>query len=372
MEQKPVKLLFAITKSNWGGAGRYVYDMAKHFKNDNTFVISVLAGGNDDLVRKLKDMDIHTISMPELKRDVGIWNDTKALYRLFVIIKKEKPDILHLNSSKMGLFGAFIGRICGVKKIIFTAHGWPFNEKRPLYQKWIFRMLGMFTVFLTHKTITVSQSVLNTLRAPKFISKKMTCVYTGIENPKLYETGLFFEKFSIEKIPGTHIVSAGELHTNKGLDRALISLAKCKHLPWTYHLLGTGEKKEYLEKLAEQLGIKDRVIFHGFIENASLYLNSFDLFLFPSRTEALGYVAIEALFSKLPIIASNVGGIPEVLFDDPYTKLIDCDNEKVFKEALFSMLKKLPIVDETNRPGRIKFSPNFMFTATKKIYLNGR
>lgn len=372
MEQKSVKLMLAVTKSNWGGAQRYVYDLAKHFKDDGLFEVSVITGGNDGLIKKLNNIDIRTISISEMKRDIGLWNDTKVLFRLFAIIRKESPDILHLNSSKMGLFGAFVGRICGVKKIIFTAHGWPFNEKRPLYQKWIFRMLGIFTVLLTHKTITVSQSVLNTLRAPKFISKKMICVYTGIETPKLYEAGLFFEKFSVEKIPGTHIVSVGELHTNKGLDRALISLAKCKHLSWTYHLLGTGDKKEYLEKLVEQLGIKDRVIFHGFIENASLYLNSFDLFLFPSRTEALGYVAIEALFSKLPIIASKAGGIPEVLFDDPYTKLIDCNNEKVFKEALFSMLKKPLIVDETNRPGRIKFLPSFMFAATKKIYLNGR
>lgn len=370
MEQKPVKLLFAITKSNWGGAQRYVYDMAKHFKNDELFDVSVLAGGSEDLVKKLNNIDVRTISMPDLKRDVGVWSDTKALYQLFLIIKKEKPDILHLNSSKMGLFGSLVGRMCGIKKIIFTAHGWPFNENRPLYQKWIFRLLGIFTVLLTHRTIVVSQNVLNSLRAPKFISKKMKCIYTGIETPKLYESGLFFEKLALKKTQGVHIVSVGELHTNKGLDRALIALAKCKHLKWTYHIIGVGEKTNYLEKLAEQLGLTDRIIFHGFIENASLYLNSFDLFLFPSRTEALGYVAIEALFSKLPIIASKIGGIPEVLFDDPYTKLIDCNNEKVFKEALFSMIKKLPIVDESNRPGRIKFSPDFMFTNTKKIYLN--
>lgn len=157
---------------------------------------------------------------------------------------------------------------------------------------------------------------------------------------------------------------------SKGLDRALIALAKCKHLDWTYHIMGTGGKLEYLKTLRDQLGLQDRVIFHGFIEDASLYLNSFDLFMMPSRTEALGYVAIEALFSKLPIIASNKGGIPEVLFDDPYTKLVDCDSEKIFKETLFSMLTKLPVVDQTNRPGKMRFLPRFMFAATKKVYLN--
>lgn len=369
MEQKSVKLVIAITKSNWGGAQRYVYDIATHFNTDKHFEVAVLSGGDGDLIAKLHTNNIRTISLPTLGRDIGIMKDTKSLIKLFQIIHKEKPDILHLNSSKMGLLGGIVGRLCGVKKIIFTAHAWPFNETRPSYQKRIFKLLGLATVFVSHKTIAVSQSVIRSLHAPSFISRKITCVYTGIEAPKLHEDGLFFKNFSLEKTPGTHIVSIGELHTSKGLDRALIALAKCKHLTWTYHIIGTGEKKEYLTTLVNQLGIQDRVIFHGFVENASLYLNSFDLFLFPSRTEALGYVAIEALFSKLPIVASNAGGIPEVLFDDPYTKLVDCNNEKALKEALFSALQKPIIVDEKKRPGRMKFLPKFMFAATKKIYL---
>lgn len=369
MEQKSVKLLLAITKSNWGGAQRYVYDIAKHFNEDEHFDVAVLAGGDGDLVGKLQAINVRTVSLSSLSRDIGLQKDSKSLYHLFRIILKEKPDILHLNSSKIGLFGGIVGRLCGVKKIIFTAHAWPFNEVRPYYQRVIFKLFGMATVLLSHKTIAVSQSVISSLNAPKFISKKMTCVYTGIETPELYEEGLFFKNFSLEKTPGVHFVSIGELHTSKGLDRALIALAKCKHLAWTYHIIGTGEKREYLETLVSQLGLTGKVLFHGFIDKASLYLNSFDVFLFPSRTEALGYVAIEALFSKLPIIASGAGGIPEVLFDDPYTKLIDYTNEKHLKEALFSVIQKPMIVDETNRPGRMKFLPKFMFTATKKIYL---
>jgi glycosyltransferase involved in cell wall biosynthesis len=372
MKEKPVKLLLAITKSNWGGAQRYVYDIARHFNTDSTFEVSVMTGGNGDLVKKLKEEKIRVIPIPYLKRDVNIIDDLRSTWWLYKTIHHEKPDILHLNSSKIGLFGGIIGRFCGVKKIIFTAHAWPFNESRPKYQRFIFKLLGMMTVFVAHTTIAVSQSVINSLRAPRFISKKMNRIYTGIETPKLYEAGLFFEKFGIQKNEGVHLVSIGELHMSKGYDRTLIALAKCKHLPWTYHIMGTGEKREYLEMLIEQLGLQGRVILHGFVENASLYLNSFDVFLFPSRTEALGYVAIEALFTKLPIIASNAGGIPEVLFDDPYTKIIDCNDEKVFKQTLLSFIKKPPTVDETNRPGRMRFLPRFMFTATKKIYINGK
>lgn len=370
MKEKPVKLLLAITKSNWGGAQRYVYDIAHYFKDDQHVEVTVLAGGNGELLSKLRDQNMKVISVPSLERDIGLIKEFQSMWALFLILKREKPDIFHLNSSKMGLFGSIAGRIMGVKKIIFTAHAWPFNEIRPKYQRVVFEALAILTVFLSHKTIAVSESVAKSLRAPRLITKKITCIYTGIETPTLHKEGLFFEKYSLTKTPGVHMVSIGELHMSKGFDRALIALAQCKHLHWTYHIIGTGAKREYLETLTKQLGLEGRIIFHGFIEDASLYLNSFDLFVLPSRTEALGYVAIEALFSKLPILASNKGGIPEVLFDDPYTRLIDCDNEKVFKENLFSMLKKLPVVDETNRPGKMRFSPKFMFAATKKVYLN--
>ncbi|MEN9881195.1 MAG: hypothetical protein RLZZ308_378 [Candidatus Parcubacteria bacterium] len=370
MNHMPVTLLIAITKSNWGGAQRYVYDIATHFHKDTHFRVIVATGGDGDLITKLEHEGIPTRPLSSLKRDVNFFDDFSALLQLFHILRKEKPDILHLNSSKIGLFGALVGRLVGVKKIVFTAHAWPFNETRPAYQRFIFRVLGIVTVLLSHQTIAVSQSVIKSLRAPFFIARKMRCVYTGIDTPKLFEKGSFFKDISPASYNGKQLVSIGELHTSKGLDRALIALAQCTHLPWTYHIIGSGEKERYLKNLASQLGISNRVIFHGFVANASLYLNSFDVFLFPSRTEALGYVAIEALFSNLPIIASNAGGIPEVLFDDPYTKLIDCNDGKAFKETLLSILKKQPVVDVHKRPGILRFLPKFMFTATKKIYLS--
>lgn len=370
MSGTKTKVMVAVTKSNWGGAQRYVYDIAKYFANDNNYDVVVVAGGSGELLTKLESEGVRTISLSSLQRDISLLRELKASFALFKTILVERPYVLHLNSSKIGLFGAILGRIARVPHIIFTAHGWPFNETRPRYQKIIFRVLGMMTVLFAHKTIAVSDNMIKALRAPKFITNKMKCIYNGIEAPKLFERGRFFEHLHVDKKEGVQIVSIGELHTSKGLDRALIALAQCKHLEWTYHIMGTGEKKAYLEDLSKKLGLEDRVILHGFVENASLYLNSFDLFLFPSRTEALGLVAIEALYSRLPIIASNAGGIPEVLFDDPYSKLIDCNDGKVFKETLLSTLKKLPKVDETKRPGRLRFQPKFMFTALKKIYFS--
>ncbi|MEN9551939.1 MAG: hypothetical protein RI935_316 [Candidatus Parcubacteria bacterium] len=367
MKRSKKKILYGITKTSWGGAQKYVYDLAIHFSNDELYEVSVVGGGHGKLFEKLEENTITIIPIPTLRRDVGLLSELRSFISLVRIIRRERPDVFHTNSSKMGLLGAMAGRLLFVPKVIFTAHAWPFNETRPKYQKLILKLLAIVTVLLSHRTIAVSENIMKALPF-SWIQKKITPVYTGIVTPTLYEEGAFFTERSLEKSPSMQIVSIGELHTSKGFDRALIALASCKHLNWTYHILGTGEKREYLEDLIEKLNLKNRVMLHGFVENASLYLNSFDLFLFPSRTEALGYVGIEAIYSKIPIIASNVGGIPEVLFDDPYSKVIDCSNEKLFKETLLSMIKKPPHVDEQKRPGRLRFKPEFMFTATKKIY----
>lgn len=362
------KLLLAITKSNWGGAQRYVYDIAYALHKDKEFVITVLSGGEGDLTEKLRALDIRVISLPELKRDIGIVQDIRVSCSLFRILLKERPDILHLNSSKIGLIGSVVGTLVGIPKIIFTAHGWAFNEIRPTYQKNILKLCSFLTVLCSDITIAVSQHVITSLTLPKFLHKKIILLYTGIHPPILLPPHLFFEKIYKNKKKGVQLVSIGELHTSKGFDLAIDALSACTDIDWTYHIIGTGEKKAYLENKIHHLGLEKRVIFHGFIEHASLYLNSFDIFLFPSRTEALGYVAIEALFSKLPIIASNRGGIPEVLFDDPYTKIIDCNNQKIFIESLATAMQNIPHVDERMRIGRERFSLENMFVALKNIY----
>src|SRR6185369_10912585 len=91
------------------------------------------------------------------QRDINTKKEIGLFVELYKLFKKESPDIIHLNSSKMGLVGAFVGRLTGVKKIIFIAHGWAFNEERPWYQKIFFRVLHIVTILLAHKTITVSE-----------------------------------------------------------------------------------------------------------------------------------------------------------------------------------------------------------------------
>jgi len=150
------KILYVITKSNWGGAQRYVYDLATHAK-ERGFTVLVACGSTGELTERLEKKDIPLRIIPSLGRNVRIFKELHAFFALLFLFRKERPDIIHLNSSKVGAMGGLAGRIARVPKILFTAHGWAFNEERTLFSRIIIAFIHYLTVFFSHQTIAVSK-----------------------------------------------------------------------------------------------------------------------------------------------------------------------------------------------------------------------
>ena len=126
-------LVFIITKSNWGGAQRYVFDLCVAMREK--FLVKVILGGDGPLAEKLNGDGIEVITIAELGRDVNIIKDFRSGWKIFRALIKIKPDIVHLNSSKIGGVGSLAARLVFVPRIIFTSHGWALNEDRSLFKK---------------------------------------------------------------------------------------------------------------------------------------------------------------------------------------------------------------------------------------------
>src|SRR3989344_3698692 len=136
-----MKILYGITKSNLGGAQRYVFDLAAEMKGQKHDV-AVICGGHGELVQKLQTAGVRTISIPGFGRDMDLLNDASRLLTIIKTVRHEQPDVFHINSAKMGGAGIFAGRLMGVPRIIFTAHGWAFNEPRPFWQKGLIKFFS--------------------------------------------------------------------------------------------------------------------------------------------------------------------------------------------------------------------------------------
>lgn len=382
MEGKRKKILYLITKSNWGGAQKYVYDLVTNISKDK-FETVVALGGNGELKDKLELAGIPVISIKNLERDVNPLKDTLALKRLFEIIKKEKPDILHINSSKIGGLGSFAGRIAKVPFILFTAHGWAWNEDRPIWQNKTIKELQWLTILLSHKTIAVSEALVKQVSKFPLISKKIVKIYTGIVEPLFLprdESRKFFiEKNSRLTNSSTWIGTVAELHKNKGYIHTLKALKTLKIQGFLekskiqYIIIGEGEERKRLENLVIEYEIQDYVFFVGKIENAAKYLKALDLFILTSNTEALGYVLVEAGMARVPIIASLVGGIPEVIEDMKSGILVHNKNQKEVAIAIQYILehkdKQKEFTDALYKKTRDIFSIAKMIQETEKLYL---
>ena len=333
------KVLYAITKSSWGGAQRYVFDLASHFKKEG-FDVTVCFGrnefsGENIFKEKLEKENIKTIEIKSLGRDISLFKDFFVFFELLKIFKKERPEIVHLNSSKMVVLGAPAAYFAGVKKLVFTTHGLPFLEERPFWQKQILK-LSMFLSFLfVTDIIAVSKLDERILKSWPFVRNKVKLIYNGIKAPSFLsreEARAALATRARVAFPENATLwgTIAELTDNKGILEFLQeNHEKIKKENIYYFLIGTGELKEKIKEKIKELGLEPQVFLLGFLPEAGKYLKAFDLFILPSKKEGLPYVLLEVRFAKVPIKASTVGGIPEILSAD----LKEFEVEKMISET---------------------------------------
>ncbi|MCC7004851.1 glycosyltransferase [Candidatus Nomurabacteria bacterium] len=374
MKEKKIKILYAITKANWGGAQRYVFDLASSLPRDK-YDIVVCFGKGESLTKKLREKYIRTVKIKSLDREISFINDLRAIIDLFFILIKERPDILHLNSSKMGGIGALVGRLVGIKRIIFTAHGWAFNEDRGLLFKKFVRLTHCFTIIASHITIAVSENIKNQVCDFPFLKRKIVVVKHGIKDIDFYEK-MDSRKFLLPKTKvGLEFFWIGiiaELHKVKGLEFAIRAMAKLENTNSILIIIGSGDTRNDLLKLIGQLNLNRRVFLLGQVEDASKYLKAFDLFVLSSLSEALGYVILESGLASLPTIASRVGGIPEIIENGKSGILVEPKNPEAIADAISSLEedlnKRIDLGLKLNEKVKKEFSFNRMINETWGIY----
>jgi len=337
--KESLKIVHIITKATWGGAQVYVYDLLEEAKRQG-LKTTLIYGVPGELSERLIGVSISSIHTPSLERNIHIFGDLKTLLTLYKIIKKEHPDVVHIHSSKAGFIGGLAARLARIPKIIFTAHGWPHNESRPEWQKIVFRFLEWCTVLFSTQTIAVSETM--HAQAPDiFLRKKVVTIKNGVSPFSLY--GKENARATLQLfLPGQTFVfgTIAELHKNKGLDILIRAFAQAhKHYPQTkLCIIGGGEEHAFLKKLIYQEKLTQDIILLGNISNAKEYLKAFTVFVLPSRTEALGYVLLEAGIAKIPCIASRVGGIPEIINHQETGLLVSKEDVREFTLALLFAL----------------------------------
>lgn len=370
------KICFVITKSNWGGAQKYVYELATSL-NKEIFDVTVALGGSGVLKEKLESAQIEVITIPNLERDISILKEFSSFNFLYKLFQDRKFDIVHLNSSKIGGLGSLAARLSGVPKIIFTAHGWAFNEDRSFISKFFIKFLYWLIILISDTTIAVSEKIKEIVLGWPFMKNKIQTIHNGVKEINFYEKHLAKQKIfeKSEKINQEKILvgTIAELHPIKGLDIYIEAINKLsRDIDAQFIIIGEGEKRVELEKQIKEKSLEQKIILLGFLDNASQYLKAFDLFVLPSRSEAMPLVILESGLAKVPIITTKVGGIPEIITNENFGKIVASENINELKNALEDKILDEPWRKTVSENLEKRIEQNFTFSKmlekTLKIY----
>lgn len=166
------------------------------------------------------------------------------------------------------------------------------------------------------------------------------------------------------------ILSVGRMVHQKGFDIAMRALAGLQELEWEWHLAGDGPQLDALKSLAKELGIAERVTFHGWQSRAQLigqYQRS-NLFLFPSRHEGMPNAVLEAMASGLPVIASRIAGNEELVLNDKTGLLVETEKVDELRHALHKLLGNASLRQEMGRAARLRVEEHYSWENTAKQY----
>ncbi|MDD5071742.1 MAG: glycosyltransferase family 4 protein [Patescibacteria group bacterium] len=370
-------ILYLITQSELGGAQRYCLDLASALKNE--FNVIVAFGGKGEksaLAEKLKKNSIKYYALPRLQRSISPINDWLALIQIVKLIKKVKPDIIHLNSSKISILGS-MATLCVARYAlrVYTAHGWVFNEPLPFWLKLFYKYAEKFTARFKDKIICVSEFDYKTALEEKICSKqKLITVHNGIAPIDFLPRQEAREKLNL---PENQFIigSIGNLYKTKGfqyLINAVNILIANYQLPITLVIIGEGGERKRLTELIKKYKLEDNVILAGRIPEAARLLSAFDIYVCSSVKEGLSYTIIETMLNGLPIIATRVGGNPELVENGQTGLLINSQDASDLADKIKELKNNPELQQEISTKARIKAQEEFnlekMIRETKEIY----
>ncbi len=381
---KKIKIAHIITRLIIGGAQENtIFTVEGLLKKgyDVTLISGPGIGPEGSLVEKVKRKGIKLIIIPELRREINPFLDTIAFLKIYSLIKKEKYILVHTHSSKAGILGRTAAKLAYWRIIVIhTIHGLPFYPEQHKFLNFIYVNLERFCSLFTNKIICVGRVMKEkTLSAHIGKEKKFVVIYSGFAVEKYTDSQINPEKERKKwGLEGEDLVigKIGRLFPLKGQEYLLGVLPRIKKVLPRIKLVFVGEGilHKSLEEMAENLGIKDAVIFTGLLpaEEIPKIISTFDLLCHTSLREGLPKTVAQGLAAGKPVVAFDVDGTKEVIINEETGYLVPAkDTEKLAStiiKALSNMDKSKEMAREGQRLIKKLFPVEVMVNSIEKVY----
>ncbi len=366
-----MRILYVVTAAGFGGAPMHVLQLLRHFSAQG-HVIGLVSAPEPRLVDEAKRLGVQVYPNPYFVRTLNPIADLRALQYVIQSIKRFQPDILHAHSSKAGLAARFGAAFYGVQAVVFTAHGWAFTEGRPMWKRRIIALVERIAAYKTSRIICVSNHDYNLALAFHVAPvEKLRVVHNGVDpSPFLQPSPGDVRKSLGLREDDVVITFVGRLAPPKD---ALTLLAAIKNVPSCKVLIvGDGPLRDGIEAYSREQKLSESVIMLGERSDVPAILSASDIFVLISDWEGLPYTIIEAMMAGLPVIASEVGGVGELVKDGETGFLVERKDVAGLTAALQRLIGNRALRQKLGNAGRQRaltmFSAAQMLKNVQDVY----
>ena len=308
---EPIRILHLITDLGTGGAQTAVLRLLAGLDRRRfSPAVACFYDADTAIARQIRALDISVIDL----RMTSKWR-WDALWRLYCLLRREPPVILHTWMFHANFVGRVLGRLAHVPVIVTSRRNVEIGgTTRELLNRW--------TVWLDDAVVAVCELARQTeIERARIGPEKVVTIYNGLDagqfaiaNPRIPAQ---IRQAFIVPIEAPLLGSIGRLHRQKGLPDLLVALAQVQgRVPGVRLLLiGEGELRGELESQASALGLSETMVFAGARTDVPAIMAALDVLVLPSLWEGLPNIVLEAMAAGLPVVATNVGGTPEVVVE---------------------------------------------------------
>jgi glycosyltransferase involved in cell wall biosynthesis len=359
--------MYAVHSLDVGGTEKLIYDIAEALpKYDIEPMVCCL----DSLGVWGERLKSAGTKVYNLQRRAGI--DTLLVKRLRGLIKEESPDILNPHQYTPYFYSVISAALLSKRpKVVFTEHG----RFYPDTMKWKRVIFNQVANIFTDEIVGVSEFSKKALvDVERFPEKRIKVIYNGIKTESFSRTvDVTAIKKSLGLVADDVIIgTVGRLCAEKNHRMLIRAFADVRKAIENAKLLivGGGELENELKAFSRDLGINSDVIFLGQRQDVPELLKIFDVFALSSDSEGASLVLLEAMASALPVVATAVGGSPELILSGKTGLLVPRGDHKAFSEAILYVLRNPAIKKEMGMTARAHFDSEFTFDAMIKKYVD--
>ncbi len=361
-----------IARLNMGGPAlhvAYLTDGLKKHGYDTTLVAGSLARGEDSMAFVADARDVAVVRIDELGREISPLRDLVATFRLARLIRRERPQILHTHTAKAGTVGRVAALLTGSRRppiVVHTFHGHVlrgyFGPVRSLFFRLLERWLASRTTALVAVSPQVRDDLVSLGIAPR---ERFAVIRLGIELDERIAAerngraesrrylGIPDERFAIGWI--------GRMTPVKRTDDVLVAFKRLRDgaVDATLCMVGDGPDRAGLEQRAHELGIVRDTLFLGYQEDVAPFYAAFDALVLPSSNEGTPVTVIEALGAGRPVVATRVGGVPDIVRDGEDGFLVEPGATDELADRLARLAHDPALRERMGKQGRERVLPRY-------------